>query len=253
MAAAESNGNPTYLVLGATGGIGTELCEKLADSGARLVLAGRSEEKLADLAEGKDATTVTIDATRFEDVEKAVKTALDWSGRLDGVANVVGSILLKPAHLVTPDDYDEVMAVNARTAFGAIRAAAAAMRKTGGSVVLMASCAARAGLPNHEGIAAAKGAVIGLAQSAAATYASSGIRVNAVAPGLVKTPLTEPITSNETSMQASVAMHPLGRVGEPGEVADVIAWLLGPQSSWVTGQVIGVDGGVSTLRGKARA
>lgn len=254
MAAAEtSNGKPVYLIYGATGGIGSEVVQRLSNDGARLVLAGRDEEKLANLAEGKDATTLAVDATSFPEAEKATKSAVEWGGRLDGVANLVGSILLKPAHLTTPDDYDEVMRLNATSAFAVVRAAASAMRKAGGSIVLMASCAARAGLPNHEGIAAAKGAVIGLAQSAAATYASNGIRVNAVAPGLVRTPLTEPITANETSLKASVAMHPLGRVGEAAEVAQVVAWLLGSDSTWVTGQVIGVDGGVSTVRGKPKA
>lgn len=244
---------PVYLIYGATGGIGCEVVQRLSNEGARLVLAGRDEQKLANLAEGKDATTLAVDATSFAEAEKATTQAVEWGGRLDGVANLVGSILLKPAHLTTPDDYDEVMRLNATSAFAVVRAAANAMRKSGGAIVLMASCAARVGLPNHEGIAAAKGAVIGLAQSAAATYASNGIRVNAVAPGLVKTPLTEPITANATSLKASVAMHPLGRIGEATEVALVVAWLLGSQSSWVTGQVIGVDGGVSSVRSKPRA
>jgi NAD(P)-dependent dehydrogenase (short-subunit alcohol dehydrogenase family) len=91
----------------------------------------------------------------------------------------------------------------------------------------------------------------GLVLSAAATYASRGIRVNAVAPGLVRTPMTERITSSESAMKASVAMHPLGRIGEPGDVAAAIAWLLGPESGWVTGQVIGIDGGLANLRARA--
>jgi NAD(P)-dependent dehydrogenase (short-subunit alcohol dehydrogenase family) len=126
------------------------------------------------------------------------------------------------------------------------------MRKSGGSIVLMTTAAARLGLANHEAIAAAKAGVIGLMQSAAASYASRGIRVNAVAPGLVKTGLTERIWSKETSAEYSRNMHALGRLGEPKDVASLIVWLLDPENDWITGQVFGVDGGLGTLHVAAR-
>lgn len=119
---------------------------------------------------------------------------------------------------------------------------------TGGSIVLVSSCAARVGLTNHEAIAAAKAGVIGLTLSAAATYAPRGIRVNCVAPGLVRTPMTARLTVNEASLKASTAMHALGRIGEPADVAAALEWLLSPEQSWVTGQVLGIDGGLSTVR-----
>ena len=100
-------------------------------------------------------------------------------------------------------------------------------------------------------IAAAKAGVEGLARSAAATYAGAGIRVNAVAPGLVRTPLSERITSNPAGEKASLAMHALGRLGEPGDVASLIAWLLAEENTWVTGQVLGVDGGLGSLHLRA--
>jgi 3-oxoacyl-[acyl-carrier protein] reductase len=101
---------------------------------------------------------------------------------------------------------------------------------------------------NHEAIAAAKAGVIGLALSAAATYARNNIRVNCVAPGLVRTPLTETITRNEASLRYSTSLHPLRRIGKPSEGASAIAWPLDPKQSWVTGQVLGVDGGMSTVQ-----
>jgi NAD(P)-dependent dehydrogenase (short-subunit alcohol dehydrogenase family) len=141
-----------------------------------------------------------------------------------------------------------VIAANLTSAFAVVRAAGKAMRQKGGSIVLVSSAAARIGLANHEAIAAAKAGVMGLTLSAAATYASKGIRVNAVAPGLVRTPMTQRIWDNPKSAEASQAMHALGRLGEPDDVASLIGWLLDPANSWVTGQVIGVDGGLGSLR-----
>ena len=125
------------------------------------------------------------------------------------------------------------------------------MKSGGGSVVLVSSAAARVGLANHEAIAAAKAGIIGLTLSAAATYARQGIRFNAVAPGLVRTPLTKGLVASELAEKASIGMHPLGRLGEPEEVAGAILWLLDPAQSWITGQVLGVDGGLANVKGRS--
>ena len=237
------------LVLGAAGGIGGALSRRLATAGVKLVVAGRDAARLEAIAAETGATPFVLDATRPAEVEAAVAMAVALDGRLDGLANCVGSILLKPAHLTSEEEWDAVVSTNLKSAYAAVRAAARVM-KAGGSVVLVSSAAARLGLANHEAIAAAKAGVIGLTLSAAATYAPKGIRVNAVAPGLVRTPLTARITGNEAALKASNAMHALGRVGEPEEVASAIAWLLDPAQAWVTGQVIGVDGGLATLRSR---
>jgi NAD(P)-dependent dehydrogenase (short-subunit alcohol dehydrogenase family) len=239
----------SVLVLGAAGGIGSALSRRLAAAGTRLVLAGRDGARLEALASETGGTPVVADATKPLEVEAAAARAVEAHGRLDGLANCVGSILLKPAHLTSEEEWDAVVATNLKSAYAAVRAAARAMT-AGGSVVLVSSAAARLGLANHEAIAAAKAGVIGLALSAAATYAAKGIRVNAVAPGLVRTPMTARITGNETALKASTALHALGRVGEPEDVASAIAWLLDPAQAWVTGQVIGVDGGLATLRSR---
>jgi len=245
---------PVHLILGATGGIGSTLARQLAATGASLVLAARNAEALEALGAELGATTVLVDATVPADVDRAVETAVQTFGRLDGAANCVGSLLLKPAHLTRPEEFDDVLAVNLRSAFSLVRSATRAMMNNsepaGGSIVLVASAAARIGLANHEAIAAAKGGIISLTLSAAASYAAKGVRVNCVAPGLVRTPLTARITGSAAAEQSSVAMHALGRLGEPGDVANAIVFLLNPANSWITGQTLGVDGGLGTLRSR---
>lgn len=248
---------PTFVIVGATGGIGSAVCRRLAAGGANLFLAARDDTRLsllaADLALEHPAGRYVAhpaDATHSAEVDLAFRAALETFGRVDGVAHLVGSILLKPAHQTTDDEFEQTLAVNLKSAFYVLRAAARAMLSTGGSVVLASTVAARVGLPNHEAVAAAKGGINGLALAAAATYAPRGVRVNAVAPGLVRTPLSARITANELALKASTAMHPLGRIGEPDDVAAAVCWLLDPATSWVTGQVIGVDGGLSTVRAK---
>ena len=239
---------PVHLILGAAGGIGSSVCRQLSDRGARLALAGRDSGRLEALASDLDASVHPVDATSAEAVEEVARNAVAEHGRIDGIVNCVGSILLRPAHRTTHEEWRGVLAVNLDSAFATVRAGAASMLKTGGSIVLLSSAAARIGLPNHEAIAAAKAGVVGLALSAAASYASRGIRVNVVSPGLVRTPLSEPLTRNAATTNASVAMHALGRLGEPEDVARAITWLLDPEQSWVTGQVLGVDGGLGSIR-----
>lgn len=242
---------PVYLVLGATGGIGRAVVARLAARGARLVLGARTEAPLRELAADHGAEAFPLDATVFEPVERAVRHAVDVYGRLDGAVNLVGSLLIKPAHLTSVDEYEATLRLNLHTAFFTVKAAARAMMKEGGAIVLAASAVAQAGIANHEAIAAAKAGVAGIVRSAAATYAGRGVRVNAVAPGLTETPLTARITSNDAGRAQSEAMHALGRLGQPDDVAAAVDWLLDDrQSGWVTGQVLGVDGGLGTVRAR---
>jgi 3-oxoacyl-[acyl-carrier protein] reductase len=239
---------PVHLVVGAGGTIGRATVRRLASAGAELVLAGRTEAPLKELADevGVDDVQV-LDATDLDAVGSVIADVVERHGRLDGAVNLAGSLLLKPAHLTTPDEWHATLAANLTTAFALVRSAAPAMRG-GGSIVLTASAAAQTGLANHEAVAAAKGGVISLVRSAAATYGPRGVRVNAVAPGLVASGLTERIVANETQAEASRRMHVLGRLGEGDDVAAAVAWLLDPATSWVTGQVLGVDGGLGQIR-----
>ena len=245
-----SHDGRVYLIVAATSGIGSALARRLTTAGAKVALAARNKPALDALGAQLEAPTFAYDALDFASAEAAVIGACEHFGRLDGAACLAGSLLLKPAHLTSAADWAATMGANATAAFGFLRATTKALQSSGGSLVLVSSAAARIGLPNHEAIAAAKAAVEGMALSAAATYAKHGIRVNCVAPGLTRTPLTTGLTRSEAQLKASVAMHPLGRIGEPDDVAAAIDWLLSPESAWITGQVLGVDGGLATVKAR---
>jgi 3-oxoacyl-[acyl-carrier protein] reductase len=241
----------TFVVFGAGGGIGSAVCRRLAAAGTRLVMAGRSVEKLQSLTElPTETATLAADATVLSQVESAFALAAQKFARVDGVVNCAGSLLLKPAHLTSSEEWSQVMATNLTSSFNIVRTAARMMtaQEGGGAIVLLSSSAAEFGIANHEAIAAAKAGVTGLARAAAATYARSQVRVNCVAPGLTRTPLTATLTANAASLAASTAMHALGRVATPDDIASAIVWLLDPANSFVTGQVLAVDGGLSTLQ-----
>jgi NAD(P)-dependent dehydrogenase (short-subunit alcohol dehydrogenase family) len=239
-----------HVVLGATGGIGAAVARRLVDAGPRLVLAARGEERLKALADELDADAVPTDATDADQVDALVDGAVERHGRLDGIVCCVGSLLLKPAHRTSPDEYREQVRRNLDTAFFTVRAASRVMQRSGGSIVLVSSAVARIGMSSHEAIAAAKAGVIGLTLAAAASYATKGIRVNCVAPGLTATPMTARLLDDDTSARASARLHPMGTIGEPEDVASAVCWLLDPAQRIVTGQVLGVDGGLGALHAR---
>jgi len=245
--------SPVMVIVGGAGGIGSAVAQKMAARGCRLILAGRNAERLQSVAAETAATAFPLDALDSAAVDAMMQSVLTSHGRVDGVVNCAGSILLKPAHLISDQEFADTLALNLTTAFNLLRATVRVMMKQagGGSIVFCSSVAARRGLVNHEAIAAAKAGVEGLALAAAASYARFGVRVNCVAPGLTRTEMTRALTQNETVAKMSAAMHPLGRIGEPAEVASAICWLLEAEQSWVTGQVIGIDGGLGQVQARS--
>ncbi len=235
-------------IIGAAGGIGLAVCEQIATVGGRAFVAGRDEEKIRAVGEKYGWPWGVVDARDWDQTDRAMALADEALGSINGAVNLAGSVLLKPMHLTSRADWDATIATNLTSAAGLVRAAAPRMFSTGGSIVLMSSAAAGIGLPNHEAIAACKAGIEGLARSAAATYAAKQIRVNAVAPGLVQTPMTERVWNHPRSAEISLAMHPMGRFGQPEDIARAVCWLLDPSQSWITGQTIGVDGGLGRLK-----
>lgn len=231
-------------ILGATGTIGSALARRLVRQGHPVLLVGRTEEKLRSLAEEINQPFVTTDVTSSQTLEEALRSGSDAHDGCRAVVNCIGSLLLKPAHLTTDAEFRQIVETNLFTAFATIRVGAKVLRERGGSIVLCASAAAEIGIANHEAIAAAKAGIVGLARSAAATYAANNIRVNVVSPGLIRTELTRRIWENPASATASAQRHPLGRLGEPEQVASLVSWLVDPENDWITGQVIGIDGGL---------
>jgi len=235
----------TAIIFGGTGGIGSALAVRLVASGWKVAVAARNRERLEAFAAQHDVLTIEADATKSDQVDAAFVRVVAEFGGIGAAVNCVGSILLKPAHLTGDHEWSDVMRQNLDSAFYVLRAATRNMRKDGGSIALCSSAAAQVGLANHEAIAAAKGGIISLVRSAAATYAASRIRINAVAPGLVETPMAARITGNPASLKVSLAMHALGRIGAPEDVASALEWLIAPENNWVTGQILGVDGGLT--------
>lgn len=241
--------SPAYFVIGATGGIGRDLCHRLVATGGRVLMMAREEAALKELSAELSQPFLVGDAVDWDVTAMGVQQTIEHFGTITGAVNLAGSVLLKPAHLTSFADFQTTIAQNLTTAMGLVRSAAPAMRKQGGgSIVLLSSAAADIGLSNHEAIAASKAGVAAMARSAAATYAGANVRVNAVAPGLVQTSLTEKVWGNDRAAEASKAMHPIGRLGVPGDVASLIAWLLHPEQTWITAQEIAVDGGLAGIK-----
>jgi NAD(P)-dependent dehydrogenase (short-subunit alcohol dehydrogenase family) len=236
------------VIIGATGGIGGALARRAAARGASLHLVARDGARLQALAaQLPGSTTALADATDAA----ALKWAIAAGGpTLSGLAYCVGSILLKPLARTTEADMLDAFRLNALGAALAVQAAAAGLAAGQGAVVLFSSVAARAGFPSHAAIAAAKAAVEGLTVTLAAELAPA-VRVNCVAPSLTRTGIAEPLTRNAAMADAIARQHPIPRLGEAEDAAALADFLLSPQSGWITGQVVAVDGGRSTLRGKS--
>jgi NAD(P)-dependent dehydrogenase (short-subunit alcohol dehydrogenase family) len=234
------------LITGASGGIAQALARQLQSQGFQIALVGRDADRLANIS--ADAR-ITADTTTPEGAAFVISSCQEMLGAAPSLlAHCVGSTLIAPLHRTRLDAYREVMRVNLDSAVYMLQAWLMALQGGPGSAVFASSVVARIGVANHEAIAAAKGGVEALVRSAAATYAAQGVRVNAVAPGLTETPMTANMLKMAAMREGAGRQYPLGGIQTAEQVADVMAFLLSEASSRVTGQIIAVDGGFTTVR-----
>jgi NAD(P)-dependent dehydrogenase (short-subunit alcohol dehydrogenase family) len=238
------------LILGGSGGVGSCLAKTLSAQGAAVHLFARDRDRLEKVrGEIGEAEITPVDVTDSAGLREAIVAAGEGEAGVAGLAYCVGSIVLKPLKRVTEEDFLQAFRVNALGAALAVQAAEPALRRGGGSVVLFSTIAAGSGFINHSVTASAKGATEALTRSLAADLAPD-VRVNCIAPSLMKTPLAQSFTQNESMARSIAGLHPVPRLGEAEDASALAAFLLGPESSWISGQVIAVDGGRGTLRVK---
>ena len=220
------------VIIGGNSGIGKEVATQAEQGGANLFLYSRN-------GVGSRQFDVTDEGLELQDLPEVI----------DGLVYCPGSINLKPFHRISMEDFRIEMEVNF---FGAVKVLQAGLKNLkkseAASVVLYSTVAVQTGMGFHAGIASAKGAVEGLVRSLAAEWAPSKIRVNAIAPSLTDTPLAKQLVSTDEKRAASDKRHPLGRIGTPKDIAAATLFLLDEKSSWVTGQIFHVDGGMSSLK-----
>ena len=235
-----------YLIYGGNGGIGSAIARRLSKGGHDLVLSGRNADELEALANELGAKTSVCDVLDSDQIKATAEAAGDT---LDGLVFAVGSINLKPLSKVTEDDLINDFRLNAVAAAMAVQASTKALMnaENGASVLLFSTVAVDQGFASHAAIAMAKGAVVGLVRTLATEFAPK-IRVNAIAPSLVDSKIGKAISGNARMAEAVAKMHAVPRLGQPDDIAAMGELLLTESGSWITGQIIGVDGGRSTIR-----
>ena len=232
------------VILGATGSIGSSLAKKLVEKGDQVHLIGREEASLSSLASELDSSFTTCDVLEENFCEKIINDLKDEP--INGLAFCIGSIDLKPLKRVTESDMNKCMKLNLYSSIEAIQGFQDELKKSNGSIVLFSSVAAQKGFTNHTIIASAKAAIEGLTVTLAAEFAPS-IRVNCIAPSLTDSKISQSMLKSEVVAEALAKAHPLKRLGEGKDSASLAKFLLSGENSWVTGQIIGVDGGRSSL------
>ena len=232
------------IILGASGSIGSSLAKKLVDGGEEVHLVGRDESSVSSLANDLGASFTICDVLEENFSEKILSDTGEEP--VNGLAYCIGSIDRKPLKLTKKSDFLKAFNLNLVSAAEIIKAYGDNLKQNKGSVVLFSTVAVKQGFPNHAIVSSAKGAIEGLAVALAAEFAPN-IRVNCIAPSLTNSKIAEPMLKNKALADGIAKAHPLKRLGEGKDSASLAKFLITDDSSWVTGQIIAVDGGRSKL------
>jgi NAD(P)-dependent dehydrogenase (short-subunit alcohol dehydrogenase family) len=238
---------PAILITGGRGGIAAAIATSAVAAGQRTLRVTRGTPP----ADEDPAQWISADVSTEDGARDAVLAATQRLGAPPmKLVHAAGNIRLGAPERLGAQAWREVLGANLDSAFFTLKAWIEALRSAGspGAAVLFSSAAARVGTPNHAAVAAAKGGIEALARSLAADVSARGVRINVLAPGMTETPMTQAFMASERSRQNVVAQYPLGRAGRPGDLAAAALWLLGDEAGWITGQVLGVDGGFTAVR-----
>ena len=228
------------VIAGGTKGIGAEITSRILKNGDRCFVYAREQH---DLPDHENLVFNSIDFAHSGDGLPGLPE------QVDALVYCPGSINLAPFHRIKLNAFEDEFRINVLGAVKCIQACLPALKKAESpSVVLFSTVAVQTGMPFHSSISSAKGAIEGLTRSLAAEYASSGIRFNAIAPSLTDTPLASKLLSSPEKREASAKRHPLGRFANPGDIAAAALFLISKESSFVSGQIWGIDGGIGNLR-----
>ncbi|MBI3166909.1 MAG: glucose 1-dehydrogenase [Chloroflexi bacterium] len=244
------------VITGAAQGIGRAIASRLSKDGFAVALVDINTTTLNEVkkeieTQGGQALALQADLTKLDDIQTAINRSAEW-GSLSVLVNNAGRVLINPFLDITEQEWDAIMTLNLKTVFFAIQFAAKRMQ-SGGRIVNLSSISGRSGRPDQPHYAAAKCGVISLTQSAALAFASHGITVNSVCPGVVDTPMTTAIhevraktlgITPEESLARMAAKIPLGRLEKAEDVAGAVSFLCSPDAAYITGQALNVDGGM---------